>query len=200
MALKHLIGILIHPTQEWQKIHDSEQSVAAIFFGHTALLALLPAVCWYIGTTAVGWSVGDQDAVKLTASSASIISVLFYLAMLVGVFVIGTLIHWMAQTYGAESTLAKGIALATHTATPLFIAGILGLYPILSLDLIVGFVALSFTVYLLFTGVPIMMDITKEQGVLFSCAILAVGMVGVVAMMVATVILWSMGAAPVFTD
>ncbi len=45
-----------------------------------------------------------------------------------------------------------------------------------------------------------MMEISPERGVLFSSAVIAVGLVMVVALMGATVILWSMGAAPQFVS
>jgi hypothetical protein len=45
-----------------------------------------------------------------------------------------------------------------------------------------------------------MMDIEPERGFLFSSAVLAVGLVGLVAMMAATVILWDVGAGPAFVN
>ncbi|MDX1488624.1 MAG: YIP1 family protein, partial [Acidiferrobacterales bacterium] len=103
-------------------------------------------------------------------------------------------------TYGSKKPLAHGIALAGYTATPLFLVGVMQLYPLLWLNLIIGLPALAYTVFLLFTGVPIMMGISKERGFLFSSAVLAVGLVMLVGLLAASVILWSMGAGPAFTS
>ena len=200
MILEHTFGMVTRPKDEWKDIHDNLKSPFGMLFSHTSILALIPAICWYIGTTQTGWTVGDGDPVRLTTDSALTISILFYLAMLFGVLGLGGIINWMAQTYGAESTLSKGIAVATYTATPLFLAGIFGLYPIIWLDLILGLAAASASAYLLVTGVPIIMDIPKAQGLVFSAALMAVGLVGIVGMMVVTIILWDMGAAPVFVS
>ena len=41
----------------------------------------------------------------------------------------GAFIHWMARTYDANPSMARCVAFATYTATPLFIGGLAALYP-----------------------------------------------------------------------
>ena len=106
----------------------------------------------------------------------------------------------MGQTYGAKQTLPQCIALAAYTATPLFLAGLMLLYPLLWLNLLLGLPALAYTVYLLYTGVPVMMGISRERGFLFASAVLAVGLVMLVGVLAATVILWGAGIGPVFAS
>ena len=74
------------------------------------------------------------------------------------------------------------------------------LYPVLWLNFIVGLPALAYTVFLLYTGLPIMMEVSKDRAFLFSSAVIAVGMVMLVAILAATAILWGYGMAPVFTS
>ena len=124
---------------------------------------------------------------------------LYYLAMLIGVYTIGWMIHWMSATYGAKTMLSQCVVLAAYTATPLFLIGIMELYPILWLNMVLGIPALAYSVYLLYTGVPIMMGIPEERGFLFSSAVLAFGLVAFVALLAVTAILWGMGLEPQFT-
>ena len=129
------------------------------------------------------------------------IMVLFYLAMLVGTGLLGFMVHWMSETYEAShSTASKGIQIAAYTLAPLFLCGAIGFYPVLWLDIILGCMAAAYSVYLLYIGVPIVMRIPPERGFLFASAMVAVGLVGCAALLGATVILWEMGAMPVFTD
>jgi hypothetical protein len=65
---------------------------------------------------------------------------------------------------------------------------------------VIGLPALAYSVKLLYTGVPIMMEIDDDRGFLFSSSILAVGMVALVVMMAAMAILWFNGFAPQFVD
>jgi hypothetical protein len=193
------IALLYTPRSAWQRIaiHLPRSIGTALIY--PLLFALLPAVAWYWGTTRTGWRIGSE-VVRLTADSALPIVILFYLAMVVAVAGIGYMIHWMAQTYGANSSTSKGIAIAGFTATPLFVAGAIGFYPLLWIAFILGLVAVSYAVYLLYTGIPIVMGIPEERGFLFASAVIAVGLVTVIAIMGATVILWDMGVAPTFVD
>lgn len=198
--LSHIVGLFINPKKEWQSIRDSQCSVTKCYLSYVLILAAIPPVCGYFGTTLFGWQFGARDAVKLSPDSALLIALAYYLVMLVGVFTMGIMIQWMGRTYGAEQPLARTITLAAYTATPLFLVGIFELVPILWVNFLVGLPALGYTVVLLYTGLPVMMGISEEKGFLFSSAVLAVGLVALVTMMVATALLWGYGFAPQFVD
>jgi len=200
MFLSHVWGLMLHPEDEWKSIHKEHCTITKCYCSHVLLLAAIPAVFGYLGTTRVGWQIGAREAVRLTPDSALSIALLFYFTILAAVFTVGALIHWMGKTYGSRQPLAQCVALAAYTATPLFLISVMLLYPVLWLNLVLGLPALAYTVYLLYTGVPIMMDIPKERGFLFASAVLAVGLVMLVGVLAASVILWSAGAGPVFTS
>lgn len=193
-------ALLFTPRSAWKHLaeHMPTSIVGALIF--PLIMAALPAVAWYVGTTQIGWSIGSGSPVRLTPASAQRILGLFYLAMVLSIVGIGLMVHWMSQTYGALSSPAKGIALAGFTATPLFLAGAVGFHPQFLLDLIVGLAAVSYAVYLLYVGVPAVMKIPEERGFLFASAVVAVCMVILIIIMGGSVILWDMGAAPTFID
>ena len=198
--IANVFGVLFRPNVQWQKIADKDEFPLVKAVLMVLAMACVPAIAWYYGTTNIGWVVGDGESVRLTADSAAVIIVLFYFAMVASVCSIGYMIHWMASTYGSESSTAKGITIAGLVATPLFFAGITGFFPSYGFDLIIAVLALAYAVYLLYTGIPAVMRIPKERGFLFASAVLAFCMVLVMVIMGASVILWDMGAAPSFTD
>lgn len=200
MMLSHIVGILFNPREEWKRIHDVDCTIGKCFCSYVFIMALIPPVAGYFGTTMNGWAIGAREAVKLSPDSALVIAIAYYLVMLVGVFSMGAMIHWMAKTYGSEQSLSRSIRLAAFTATPLFLVGIVEFFPELWLNFIVGLPALALSVRLLYTGVPIMMEVSEEKGFLFASAVLAVGMVALVTVMAAMAILWFNGFAPQFTD
>ena len=199
-VVNHILGLFRDPKEQWKAIRDEECSVAGCYTRHTLVLAAIPAVSGLIGTTVFGWQIGARDPVHLTFNSALVIAILYYLAMLVGVYSMGAMIRWMGVTYGAEQPISRTVMLAAYVATPLFLIGIFELYPILWLNMVVGLPALAYTVYLLYTGLPIMMEVSEERGFLFSSAVLGVGLVTLVAMLAATAFLWGIGIQPAFTD
>jgi len=196
----HAIGLLFKPSSQWRSVAKLPEPSMNTLVLYPCIMAVLPAVAWFYGTTEVGWSVGDGDPTKLTADSARAIVILFYLAMITAVAGIGYFIHWMSDTYGADSTVAKSIVIAGLSATPMFLLGATGFYPLLWLDLLLGTMAVSWSVYLLYLGIPIVMDIPEERGFLFSSAVIAICLVMATCIMVGSVILWDFGAAPAFTD
>jgi hypothetical protein len=199
--IQHTFGLLVKPSAQWQTIANLPEKSLNILILYPCLFAILPAVAWYYGTSHVGWTIGAQgDPIKLTVASAKTISILFYFGMIGCVATIGYFIHWMSDTYGADSSFAKGLVIAGLTATPLFLSGLVGFHPVLWVDLLIGVAAVSWSVYLLYLGIPIVMGIPEERGFLFSSAVLAISMVMLICLMVASVLLWEMGAAPAFTD
>ncbi|MBB2495132.1 Yip1 family protein [Aquipseudomonas ullengensis] len=198
--IHHVWGLFTHPDQEWQEIRGEEESISHMYLTHVLILAAIPALCAFFGTTEVGWRIGDGEAVKLTASSALQMTIMSYLAMLAGIAVMGAFIHWMARTYDSSPTLTQCVVFAAYTATPLFIGGLSALYPSLWLAMFVGTAAICYTVYLLYAGIPTFMNIPQDEGFMFSSSILAVGLVVLVAMIATSVILWGMGVGPVYTS
>ena len=196
MVLNHVWGLFFQPKKEWKSIKNERCTVGRCFGSHVLILAAIPAIAGYIGTTQVGWSFGGFEVHKLTAQSAKQIAILTYLTMLVAVFSLGMAIHWMGQTYGSKQTLPQAIALAAYTATPLWLMGFFFLYPVLWFNMLIGLPALAYTIYLLYTGVPVMMSVSQERGFLFASAVLSVGLVMLVAVLGAMAVLWSMGIGP----
>ena len=143
---------------------------------HTIPFALIPAVCWYIGVTTQGWTIMG-DPVKLTPESALPMCVLFYLAMVAGVIFLGFMVNWMAATYSTAGGVGKGVALISYTASPFFLAGFLGLYPVLWLDIMIGTIVACYCIYLLFLGTGPVMEVPPERSFLYAAAVFAVALV-----------------------
>ncbi|MFJ7884887.1 Yip1 family protein [Pseudomonas sp. NPDC096917] len=199
--IHHVVGLFTHPDQEWREIRvDAEESVSHMYLTHTLILAAIPVICAFIGTTQIGWIIGGREPVMLTANSALWMSLMSYLVMLGGVAVMASFIHWMARTYDALPSMSRCVAFATYTATPLFLGGLAALYPNMWLAMLVGTAAISYTVYLLYVGLPTFMNIDPDEGFLFSSSVLAVGLVVLVAIMALSVIIWGLGIGPVYTN
>ncbi|UZE03795.1 Yip1 family protein [Pseudomonas corrugata] len=184
------VKLLTHPEFAWQDIRQEEQTHPRHYLGHLLLLALIPAACLFLGTTWTGWSLADNETVRLTAPSALQLCVLLYLTIVVGVALIGLFIRWMSRTFEARPTLNQCIGFAAYTATPYFLAGLCGVYPSRWLAVAVLLVASAYSTYLLFIGLPKFMSLKKEQGLLYSASVWGVGLLVLVTMLVEMILLW----------
>ena len=202
--LEHTLGIMLHPDSEWKAIRNEKHSFRQVFLSHVPLLALIPVVSFFIGVTQVGWTLGDGEPIKLTTLSALELCGLTYFSLLLGVYVLGEFINWMSKTYGVRDSEERrhyeGTALAVYVTTPVFLVGIFGLYPSLWLNAAVTFLAGAYAVYLIYEGIPILMNISKEQAFMFASSVVTIGLVLMVLVRVGAVILWSVGVGPIYVD
>lgn len=200
MILNHLWGLFTRPDQEWEAIRQEPNTVQRHFLTHTPFLAALPAIAAYWGVTRVGWSFGERGIIEaLTPASALQLCVMFYFATLAGVFILGKFIDFLSITYQDEDHTPRGVALATYTSIPLFIAGIAAAYPNLWFMMFAAFAGLTYAVYLLYEGTPILMKIPEGRGFMFASSIVTIGLVMFVSLMAITVIFWSVGIGPEYT-
>ena len=103
---------------------------------------------------------------------------------------------WMAKTYNAgERAFDRGVTLVSQRQR-LFLAGFLGVYPVLWIDIVIGTAVACFCIYLLFQGTGPIMQVPPERAFLYAAALFAVALVAFVALLGATVIIWDLGASP----
>ena len=198
MILNHLWGLYDHPKEEWHSIDDRHETYF-YSLSHIALISLIPALMTYYSTAYLGWSIGVGDTIKLTKESAAIMSVGTYLGLVVGVLALSVLIHELAKAFDSTPTYTQSLELAAYTATPLFMVGFAAFYPVLWFVMMIGLVGLTYSVYLLYTGTPILMHIPEDKGFIYASSVVTCGLVLLTILMAASVILWSMGMGPVFT-
>ncbi|MBU2707348.1 YIP1 family protein [Zooshikella marina] len=199
MVLNHVWGLFTHPREEWVDIRKETLVNKHRYLSHVLILAAVPAISSYVGATWTGWSIGELDSAKLTAGSALLMSLMSYLAIIVAVFIMGAFIHWMAKTYGTDPSLIKCIIFTAYVGTPLYLVGIVGIYPSIPITMTAIIIAIGYTAYLLYIGIPRVMEIPPERGFLFSTSVVCVGLVLLVSMKVVTAIFWGIGIGPVYS-
>lgn len=199
MILSHIWGIYTHPKQEWKTIADRhESSVNAI--SHTVFISLIPALCAYYSSVNIGWSVGAGDPIYLTHDSAMLMAGAMFVGLFVGVIALGIMAHWMAKNFGADPSYVQSIEVSAYTATPLYMVGFATLYPELWFVMLVGLAGIAYAVYMLYTGVPIVMGIDEDRGFIYASSLVTVGLCFLVSLLGMTVFAWSNGLGPAFVN
>lgn len=194
------ISLIFNSQKQWRELAIAPNSQLWSFIPYLLFMALIPCGSWYYGTTEVGWAIGDGDLTKLTPKSAMNIAIAMYAATIGCICAIGYSVHWMAETYGSNSSIIKGIALTSLTTTPFFILGLTGLQPQFWIDFVLCIGGVCWSTYLLYASIPIVMNIPKDRGFLFASALISVSSVIFVLLLGVTAVLWDMGAIPVFVD
>ena len=199
--MKDIFGVIFTPGATWDRLAALSDAAIKRRLMTILLMAMIPPIGFYYGTTVTGWTVGDDGSViRVTAESAIPLAVLFYLALVVAAVFIGAMAHWMSKTYDADSFAIKGVVMIGYAAMPVYLSGLFAFYPIWWLDILVATAASCYTVRLVYLGVPPMMKVPEDRGMLYASALFAVALVYAVVGLVSTVILWEYVAEPVFVD
>lgn len=191
--MNHVWGLFSHPDREMQVIQRQDESVSHHYTHHVLAMAAIPVVCAFIGTTQIGWNFGDGNVIKLSVASGLMLAVLFYGLMLAGVAIMGRVIWWMARNVQQRPSLKRSMVFAGYVATPMFLSGIVALYPLVWLCALVGAAALCYSVYLLYLGASEFLGVNRDEGVSFASSTLAIGILVLEVLLAATVILWGYG-------
>jgi hypothetical protein len=198
VILNHLWGIYTKPQEEWKTIDKQHESYFSAL-SHIMIIALIPTGMAYYASAYIGWDIGagsTADTIKLTSNSALAMSVAMYFGLIFGVIALAVLIHELAKAFDATPNYTQSLEIAAYTATPLFMAGVGAFYPQLWFLMTTVLIGVSYSVYLLYTGVPIMLHIPEEKGFIFSSSVVTCGLILLVILMVLSVILWSVGLGP----
>lgn len=185
-----IVRLFTHPDYAWNDIRDEEEQHPRHYLAHLLLWALLPTLCLFIGTTWVGWSLAEDETVRLSFNSALQLCLLMYLSMLAGTAVMGGFIRWMSHSFEARPTLNQCIGFAAYVATPFFLSGITALYPSRWLAVPALMIAGAYSTYLLFVGLPRFMRINQDHGLPYAASVWGVGLLVLVTIMVSMILFW----------
>ncbi|EIC83758.1 Yip1 family protein [Serratia sp. M24T3] len=192
--VNHVWGLMSHPGPELQRIQREHETVSHVYSHHVLLMAAIPVVCSFIGTTQIGWNLGDGQNMQISLLTSASIAVAFYVLILCAVALMGRIIYWMARRYESRPSLNSCIVFAGYVATPMFLSGLVALYPLVWLCLFVGLIGLCYSGYLLYLGIPNFLEIDHREGFLFSSSTLAMGVLVLEFLLALTVIMWGYGS------
>jgi hypothetical protein len=162
MILNRLWELYTNPQDEWRAINDKHDNML-YSVSHIMIIALVPSICSYFSAVFLGWYINFDDVVTLSPMAAMAASVSVYCLLVSGVFTLAFIAWRLAMYFGAKPTYTQCLELSSYTATPLFISGFAALFPEIWFLALVGAVGLTYSIKLLFTGVPITIDIDPSK-------------------------------------
>lgn len=195
MILHRIWGLYTHPSTEWHSIDHQRQGLKYSLV-HLALIALIPATCLYISAALIGWNLGQSATIVLGSERALIMATSLYLFLVIGVLALAYLVFWMAKTFGARAHFDHSLELAAYAATPVFMTGIALFYPVPVFVMLVVLAGIGYSVYLLYSGIPIVMKVSKDKSFIYTSSVITAALVLLLCIIVAAILLWSWSFAP----
>jgi hypothetical protein len=195
MATLHLGTALLHPRMAFTAVAADPPSGSRVFFGTALWLALCPPLFAYVGSTLFGWRLGVEP-LFLPPGTVLAISTAYFVLLLFGLLSAAFVCHWMAGTYGADASFAHSLALMTLVATPLAVGSVVHLYPNAFFNVMVLVPTVIWSMYLLYRGLPLVLNTDPGRGMLMASALIAYLLVSWVTLIGITAVLWSFGLGP----
>ena len=191
-----LFRLLFQPTAVFEELSDTRPEPHIVFFRYLVWLSIIPPVFAYIGASNFGWRLGAAAPLFVPADDLMIISIVYFFMLLFGFVSTAIVAQWMASTYGARHSLGIHFALVTIIAAPLVVGSAIHLFPHVFINVLVLIPTLIWSMYLLYKGLPIVLKISPERGMLMASALIGYLLVAAVSLLGLTVALWGRGIGP----
>jgi hypothetical protein len=159
-ALRRIVGIVLHPNAEWDRIAAEHTTIDVLIRHFIVPLALLAPVATFIGIRFfdaswdedLGFLVPPQDA--LAAAATTLVAAVGSVFALAGIFVL------LAPLYGSSRDYRAALQVATFGAVPMLLAGALLFLPVLAL---LGLGGLFYTLYLYWLGAHKVLQVSRQH-------------------------------------
>ena len=190
--IERVKGILFRPRAEWPLIAAEPATVGSIYSSYVVYLAAVPVICTAIGSLVFGYSAAGFT-VRPSLFGAIETAVVQYALQLGGVYVFALIIGTLAPRFGGVNDRVSALKLAAYSATASWAAGVFALVPALAFLAILGL----YSLYLLYTGAPVLMHIRDDKAASFTLAIIGVGiLLSIVATMLLAALTPDINPAP----
>ena len=157
-------NLLLSPNTEWDAIGLEAAEPRKLIVGYVIPLAALPALATVFGLSVLGVEVEGETVrapwMWMLASAA-----LFFVMSVLGVLLFALLINALAPTFSAERNYVQALKVSGYSITSAMVAGIATAVPALG---IVALIGASYSLYLLFLGVPKLMRPAADSATNYS--------------------------------
>ncbi len=162
-------AIMLRPHSEWPIIASEPSDPTDLFTHYVAVLALIPAIAGFVGTSIVGIADPAGGTTRLSLLSGLFSGIFGYLLTFVVVYLLALLINALTPLFGGRRDSENALKLAAYTFTPYWLAGVFLLVPGLRFLTIVGI----YGAYLAVRGVGPTMRVPRSRTFVFAVAIAA---------------------------
>ena len=188
--------LLFTPQAVFEELSETRPEPHSVFLRYVIWLAVIPPLFAYIGASEFGWRLGAAEPLYLESGDLMLISIAYFFALLFGFVSTAIVAQWMALTYGARHSLGIHFALVTIIGAPLVVGSVIHLYPNVFINIVVFIPTLIWSMFLLYRGLPIVLKISPERGMLMASALIGYLLVAAVSLLGLTVALWGRGVGP----
>ena len=153
-------NILTKPAVEWPVIAGEATTPMDLITTYAAPLSAISVICAFIGMSIIGQTIPLVGTIRIGIFSGLASAVVRFVLGLIGLYVSAIIIEKLAPTFQSKGDTTQALKLVVFASTPVWIAGVLQIIPVLGL--LILFAAL-YAVYLFYLGLPPLMHTPGDK-------------------------------------
>src|SRR5688500_18761514 len=154
--------ILTDPKAEWPVIAAEPMTTEKLYSSYIAPLAAIPVIAGFIGTSIIGVSLPFVGQFRVGIVRGIVHAFVTYVLSLVMVYVAALIVDKLAPTFQSTSNQVQALKLVAYSYTAIWVAGVLNVLPVL---MPLGILAILYSIYLFYIGLPVMMKTPEPKAV-----------------------------------
>ena len=180
--LQRVLDILMRPRDTWLQIDAEDGNPARIYLSYLVFLAAIPAVAGFIGYSLIG--VGAFGiSVRVPVVQGLVSMVVGYVLSLAMVYVLALIANMLAPRFQAQQDMGSAFKLVAYASTAGMLGGVFSILPSLAM---LGLLAALYSVYLIYSGIPVLMKAPQEKAVGYTAALVVCGILAGIVVGLAT--------------
>ena len=158
--IQRATDITLKPATEWDVIAPEATTTADLYKTYIIPLAAIPLVASFLGMTLLGINVPFAGHIRTPLVAGLTTLVLGLLMSVLSTFLVAQIINALAPSFGGEKNATQALKVTAYSFTPIWLAGVLNIVPMLGM---LGIFASFYAVYVLYLGLPILMKAPKDK-------------------------------------
>lgn len=167
-------SITLKPKETWEIIKGEQTTIQELFTSYAVILAAIPPIATFIGFSIVGYNVPFFGHWRQPILNGIFHLVLQYVLSLVGLFIVAFIADTLAPNFDSKKNLTGAMKAVVFSYTPYWIVSILNIVPGLAF---ISWLSVIYTLYLLYMGLPLMMETPPEKRMVYFVVVIVVAIV-----------------------
>jgi hypothetical protein len=159
--IQRVQDILLKPKETWPAIAAEPADTASIYTGYVMILAAIGPVARFIGAS-----------MFFSIMFGLVSLVVGYVIALVAVFLMALIVNALAPTFGGTKSPINALKVVAYGLTASFVGGIFGLIPMLGW--LLSLLAACYSVYLIYTGLPVLMKCPPDKAPAYTAVVIVI--------------------------
>ena len=149
---------ILNPKQEWEVAKEDTSSAKQHVMTYVLPLALITAIAIFIGVGLIGYRIMGYRVQSVSGGLMQ--AIISLVSIIIGVYLSGFVIHKLAPTFDTSVTLDKAVKLVGFSYTAILLAGVLNIFPPLTVFTFLGGL---YSLYILYIGFKPMTNVSEEK-------------------------------------